>query len=145
MPIRQGYTVCPTMDLLHIIGKKWSIPILEELYYSRVGLSFNSISNSVRGATQRNLSLSLKELKDASLVYKSETSNGNIKHTAYTITDHGRVLVGAINTIKKLGTEWYGMNPRCKNFNCASCEFFAEEKCVVKSIEQASGIMIRLK
>ncbi len=145
MPIRQSYVICPTMELLHIIGKKWSIPILEELYYSRAELSFNSISNSLRGATQRNLSLSLKELKRVSLIRKLEKSNGNIRHTAYAITDHGRAIVNTINMIKKLGTEWYGINPRCKSFNCANCEFFADEKCTIMPTEEESEIVIHLK
>ncbi len=143
--MRQGYAVCPTLDLLHLLGKKWTIPVLQELYYSRAMLSFNYLGNTISGATQRNLSLSLKELQDAGLIRKTESVIGRAKHTGYAITERGRALINVINAVKQLGVSWYGMDPRCKNFNCASCEFFAADRCVVRPTQQTDSIVVQLR
>ena len=68
-------TSCPTLSLLHIVGKKWSIPIIELLYPSNKTLQFNEMQHLLVDITPKNLSRSLKEMSEAKIVKRVETRN----------------------------------------------------------------------
>ena len=68
---------CPTLTLLHVVGKKWTIPIINLLYPSSKALQFNEMQHLLVDITPKNLSRSLKELAKARILTRSEIrSNG---------------------------------------------------------------------
>ena len=63
---------CATLNLLHILGKRWSIPVIESISALGTGTSFNAVLLSLEEITPRGLSTILGEFSDAGIVKKSE-------------------------------------------------------------------------
>ncbi len=118
---------CPTLSMVHILGKKWTIPIIESLYPSRNKASFNNIQMRLgRNITARNLSGNLKELIDANMVKKTEKKENRILHTEYSLTKKGLALREFIRRAKELGIKLYGIDPACTDRRCSECVLFAK-------------------
>ncbi len=114
---------CPTLNLIHVVGKRWTIPIIEEAYFSEGSVSFNELQRSLYGITPRMLSNSLDELQEYSLLERRENNSGNATHTQYSLTDKGHEVANLIREIKELGRCFYtyDTNAACKNMKCSAC------------------------
>jgi DNA-binding HxlR family transcriptional regulator len=112
---------CETLYLLHILGKKWTIPIVEMLYPPRRNVQFNKMQMALDNITSKNLSSSLKELCDAKIVKKTEIKRGNAVNTIYSLTERGVALEGFIKSAKMLGVSLYNINASCTNRRCGEC------------------------
>lgn len=114
-------TSCPTLSLLHIVGKKWTIPIIELLYPSTKPLQFNEMQHLLVDITPKNLSRSLKELAGAKMVRRVEMTNNGLRYTEYTLTENGRAVERLVREAKALGICMYGTNSYCVNRQCHLC------------------------
>jgi DNA-binding HxlR family transcriptional regulator len=114
-------TSCPTLNLLHTIGKKWTIPIVELLYPSNKALQFNEMQHLLVDITPKNLSRSLKELADAKMVKRVEIRNDGVRYTEYSLTENGRKVEQLIRAAKELGVCMYNMNTYCVSRQCHLC------------------------
>ena len=112
---------CPTLFLLHIVGKRWTIPLVEILYSSRGSMQFNSIQVLLGDVSPKNLSVSLRELTDAQIIKRRESKRGGVLHTGYSLTKKGIALEGFIRNAKGLGVCIYDMDPNCINRQCNLC------------------------
>ncbi len=111
--------------MLHILGKKWSIPILEELYYSKNNIQFNELNRRVAGVTPKNLTSTLQELNFLGLIKKIDMSVGNSKHIEYSITKNGELAVSLIKTTKEYGAYiTKGEEKSCRSRKCIECDGF---------------------
>ncbi len=122
--------VCPTLNLMRVIGKKWTIPIMEEIYFSDGKASFNAIQDSLSGITPRMLSKSLDELRSYYLLSRSESNFGNVLHIQYELTDKGKRVADLIRDIKALGRCFYmyETNASCKDIKCSACGLLERAK-----------------
>lgn len=113
---------CPTLSMIHILGKKWTIPIIELLYPPRNKVSFNSMQTMLGlNITARNLSRSLKELSDTGMIKRDERKENGVLHTEYSLTDKGIALKEFIRRAKELGICIYGIDASCLNRRCSDC------------------------
>jgi DNA-binding HxlR family transcriptional regulator len=115
---------CPTLSFIHVLGMKWTIPIIEELYYSREGMQFNEIQVSLRSITARNLSKSLKVLQDESIVVKRRTGAHGDQRIVYLLAQRGKGAEEVVKAIKQAGLSWYGLGQHCTNTKCSTCTAF---------------------
>ncbi|MCL5423927.1 MAG: winged helix-turn-helix transcriptional regulator [Candidatus Marsarchaeota archaeon] len=116
---------CTTLNLLHILGKKWSVPTLEELYYSKNNIQFNELNRRVAGITPKNLTSTLRELNLLGLIKKMDMSIGNSKRIEYSITKNGELAVSLIKTTKEYGAYiTNGEERSCRSRKCIECADF---------------------
>lgn len=117
---------CPTLSLLHLLGKKWTIPIVELLCPSNKArvLQFSQMQQLLVNVTPKNLSRSLKELLEASIVKKSEINAEGVLYTGYSLTEQGLAFREFIRSSKTLGVSLYNLNPYCPNRQCNLCQPF---------------------
>lgn len=118
----KAYSPCPTLSLIHILGKRWTIPIVEVLYASHGKIQFNTMQLLLGSITPKNLSNALKELVEAEIVSKKEVKKRRILHTEYKLTEKGIAFEEFIRSAKSLGINIYDMNPNCVNRQCNKCE-----------------------
>lgn len=112
---------CKTLSLLHILGKRWSVPIIDMLHTPRRNMQFNTMQMLLEDITPKNLSKSLKELTDAGIVKKTEFKTKNSLNTVYALTDRGVAVEQFIRSAKKLGVDIYNMDATCVNRSCSDC------------------------
>ncbi len=117
---------CPTLSLIHIMGMKWTVPIVELLYPSNSArtLQFNQMQQLLVNITPKNLSRDLKELSNAKIVKKTETRTNGMLSVGYSLTEQGIAFREFIKSSKILGVSIYGLNPYCPNRQCNLCQSF---------------------
>ena len=127
---QQKETACPTLSLLHIAGKRWTVPVIETLYSAKQSMQFNAIRDDIKGVTPKNLSSSLKELIVAGLVEKDglhyEGLTGyesRVATSEYRLTKKGAEFQRFMGQGKELGVEWYGLKG-CPTRKCSQCSLF---------------------
>jgi DNA-binding HxlR family transcriptional regulator len=88
---------CPVTGIAHVIGKKWAIPILEEVAL-REFRGFNDFLAKAE-MTPRTLSAELKELESSGIIRRTEGGENDI-HTRYFLTAKGKELRRIIAELK---------------------------------------------
>jgi DNA-binding HxlR family transcriptional regulator len=114
---------CSILSVLHILGKRWTIPIIETLYYARDDMSFNALESELTHITPKNLNDGLKELAEFGLVKKNELVMRGVRHTSYHLTKNGVAFEELIYSAKKIGGEIYD-RPGCEYKQCKNCPLF---------------------
>ncbi len=116
------YFKCKTLSLVHILGKKWAVDVIEILS-SKKSMQFNGMMHMLKGITPRALSSILNDLILAEVVSKSgsESRNDGEVQTSYKITEKGLVLVSFIQSSKQLGINLYSIDASCTDRQCRTC------------------------
>lgn len=105
---------CAVLETTHLIGKKWSIPLLIEIKMGKFkGFYKFTTSSSI---TPKTLSNELKELTQAGLIEKSDRS--------YSLTKKGLELCNAVDEIKKWSIKWNNSPKSCLENSCMECNYF---------------------
>ena len=112
---------CKTLSLMHVLGKKWSIPIIEAFYSNGRKMQFNAMHLLLSGITSKNLSACLNDLCDSEIIEKVQRSENGTVHTEYVLTKKGVVLRGFVMDMKRLGMQIYGVDASCTSSRCAYC------------------------
>lgn len=95
--------LCPVVETIKIIGKKWYLIILHDLTKGPRG--FNELRRGVRGISAKVLSESLQHLERKQLVTRRVHSESPIR-VEYALTDKGRELERLFNDMKAWGEKW---------------------------------------
>lgn len=115
---------CPTLGIMHTLGKRWTVPVIEAVYFSKENASFNVIKRNLRSITARNLSETLGDLCSESLMSRHRVRRGSTVYVEYRLTRKGRELERLIEGMKRLGICWYGINKSCTSTACGTCPAF---------------------
>lgn len=110
---------CQVIEISNTIGKKWAIPIVEEIALGRF-YGFNKFLAKA-DITPRILSRQLKELEEAGLVEKRMHAMDNRNVTEYVLTRKGAEFHELISGIKKWNIKWNRMPESCLHTPCTEC------------------------
>ncbi|MDK2892071.1 helix-turn-helix domain-containing protein [Methanohalophilus sp.] len=112
-------TIYKTMD---IIGKRWTLCILLELYKGDNNeKQFNELKGMIKGITPKMLSTRLKELEEQGIIRKRVDSTALPARSFYSMTESGIDFIRIIQDIKKWALTWQFDNPKCKMSECKYC------------------------
>ena len=116
---------CAIIQVGGILGKKWSIPIIEELFFEKK-IGFNKLQKSMKIISPRILSQRLAQLEKAKLISKKSTQKNNLLNSSYSLTKKGKELQQLINQLKQFGIKWDNVQAQCLETKCSNCEKFIE-------------------
>ncbi len=97
-------TACPIATGFRILGKKWTIEIVRELFLGKT--KFNEVMQGAPGINPRMLSLRLKELEEHLIVVRRVSSTTPVS-ISYTLTESGRELVPVMFEIAKYSMRYF--------------------------------------
>ncbi len=136
--IPESQIACPIDFVICVLGSKWSIPILRDLFQGHRRTS--ELMRSLVGISPRTLSERLRELEERGLL--SRTVYAEIPpRVEYELTETGRELHGVMLAMEKLGQRWQASMPsksadaahpctHCgkssDSLSCAALEAFAD-------------------
>jgi DNA-binding HxlR family transcriptional regulator len=116
--------VCAVVKTSKIVGRKWSIPIFEEIVLGKFD-GFNSfLSKSGGDITPRILSRQLKELEEEGIIKKVSQKKDRQTITRYVVTPKGREIHNLIIDIKKWNIKWNKTPEVCLSTSCADCKAY---------------------
>ena len=110
---------CAVAELGHILGKKWSIAIVEEIALDRFE-GFNEFIRKSRHLTPHILSMELQEMEKAGFVKKGSKNST----TSYKLTQKGKDLHAIIRRMKEWSIKWHRSDELCKSITCTECPDF---------------------
>lgn len=114
-------TIYKTADL---IGKRWTILILLEIYKGKNKKKrFSELKKKLPGITSKILSLRLKELEKSGLIDKLKDESEFPIKCEYRLTKSGLGFISIIKEIKKWALTYDIKNPECSETECENCEF----------------------
>src|SRR3989338_8886457 len=111
---------CSVIKTCNIIGKKWSVPIIEEIALGSFG-GFNIVMSKMKSITPRTLSLHLQELEKSGIIKKKSVKKNSKESTSYSLTKKGRELHGIITEIKNWNIRWSKAPEFCLTTPCTEC------------------------
>jgi DNA-binding HxlR family transcriptional regulator len=94
---------CPIEFILEIIGHKWSIQILRELFQG--SRRTHELLEALPGISTKTLTLRLRQLQHHDLV-KRTVYPEIPPHVEYTLTEKGRELRPVLLALKQVGETW---------------------------------------
>jgi len=113
---------CTVYKTLSIVGKKWTLLILLELYKGENDKKqFNELKKRVSGITPKILSERLSELENEELLVKRIDDSKIPVRCLYSLTESGKELINVIHEIKVWGLKWKFENEECMMTQCRSC------------------------
>ena len=95
---------CPTMKIMKVLGEKWMLLILRELYNEK-SLRFGEIVKRMENISSRTLSKRLTELTKIQIV-KRETFRETPPRVEYSLTNSGRELIKYFKNLDKWAIKW---------------------------------------
>jgi DNA-binding HxlR family transcriptional regulator len=101
---------CPVSNFIELISKKWTIPIVLELYRksftdSLSGMRFNEISKILGDVNPRTLSQRLKELEEKGIIIREQFNEIPLR-VEYTLTEKGIELGNKFLDIDNWAKNW---------------------------------------
>ena len=111
---------CQIIDLVHLLGKKWTIELLHSLSYKN--LTYNEIIRMI-DVNPTLISERLKEMIHFRILMKTEIEG----KLSYSLTDKGKSLMNCIHKMR----EWaenceYKIPDKCKRGDCI-CNLLTHE------------------
>jgi DNA-binding HxlR family transcriptional regulator len=91
---------CPIRATLSVIGGKWKPLIFREL--QKKGIGYGQLKRRIPEASQRMLTLQLRELERDGIVSRS-VYRSKVVRTQYALTDYGRTLLPAMEALSVWG------------------------------------------
>lgn len=120
---RRNHPSCPIDLVVHIIGNKWAVPILRDLFTGPKRPS--SLLKSLKGISPKTLTDRLREMEESGLV--TRTVYATVPPCVeYSLTPMGNDLRDLMLVLKELGTKWgQALQPeKCPNQQediCSHC------------------------
>lgn len=113
---------CAVYTASNLIGKRWTILIILELYKgSNKWKRFNQLKSKLPQITSKMLSSRLKEFEKEGMILKRVDSSIMPVKSEYALTKRGEEFMEIIKHIKTWSLE-YNDNKSCKSKNCKGCE-----------------------
>lgn len=94
---------CPIACSLDLIGDKWTLLIVRDLYFGRS--RFKELCSSPETPPTNILTERLNRLLDAGMVKQVAASDGT-RHKAYELTDKGLSLMPVLEQLRDWGLKW---------------------------------------
>ncbi|HHQ45191.1 MAG TPA: transcriptional regulator [Candidatus Altiarchaeales archaeon] len=119
--------LCPVKETLKILGKRWTILIIKDIYYSpQKKLGFMELRKLLVEVSPKVLSERLKEMAEHNLISKKVIAETTPVRVEYALTDKGADAVTIINNMKKYGLKW----AKDGEFDCEKkdCEICTQER-----------------
>ena len=117
--MNQNCTIYKTSDF---IGKKWTIPLILELYRGKsVKKRYSELKNKLTGITPKILSMRLKELEKHKLVKKEVHANEFPIRCEYFLTESGLAFIKVIQSMKTWALDHKFKDEHCRRMNCKNC------------------------
>jgi DNA-binding HxlR family transcriptional regulator len=110
---------CKVLGIQSLMGKKWTIRVLDELNEKKV-LSYNRLESSIKGITAKLLVKRLNELKDGGIIERKIVNNKPLK-VEYRLTKMGKDLLLVVKKLKDWGIEYNLVPKNCSKNNCNAC------------------------
>ena len=115
---------CTIYRTSNLIGKKWTLSILLELYKGKeTWKRYSHIKEKMKGITPKILSARLKELEKEGLIKKKISAKQFPIKSEYSLSESGADLIRIIKEMKKWALHWKINNAYCEKTNCKLCEF----------------------
>ncbi|MBS1266828.1 MAG: hypothetical protein MAG795_00797 [Candidatus Woesearchaeota archaeon] len=111
---------CAIYQTADIIGKKWTLLILMELYKGKK--RYNEIEEKIPKITPKMLSLRLSELIKKDMVNKKVDSSTVPIKCEYSLTKSGEEFINILKQIKTWAINWKKTNNLCQSTNCKECK-----------------------
>lgn len=117
------YENCAVYKTANLIGKRWTLLILLELYKGKSKWKrYSQIKNGLPEITPKILSVRLKELEKEDLIAKKIDASKFPVKCEYSLTESGEAFIRIIKDIKKWALKWKIKNIVCEKTNCKECE-----------------------
>lgn len=114
---------CTVYKTMNIIGKRWTIHILLELYKGeKKEKRFNELKRKLGSVTPKILSERLTELEAEGMITKKVDESTNPPKSEYYLTESGRDFIKIIQGIKRWGLKWKFQNEECEKAICKYCD-----------------------
>ena len=110
---------CTIHETAQIIGKRWTLQIILELYKDKK--RFNELKASLFGITPKQLSLRLREMEDEGLIEKKIDSSSMPIKCEYFLTDSGRDFISVLTELKRWALKNKIKNSVCNKSDCINC------------------------
>ncbi len=94
---------CPIEFTLDILGGKWSIPILRELFSGT--RRTHQLQDALPGISSKTLMVRLRELERHGLVERQIFAEVPL-HVEYSLTDKGRQIQPVLTSLYQVGVQW---------------------------------------
>jgi DNA-binding HxlR family transcriptional regulator len=111
---------CALLNIQHLLGKKWSLLLLEELRCSEKS-SFNDLSKKLSSITNKQLSDKLRDLQINGVIQK-EILNDSPMRVQYSLTQKGLDLQEIFSSMKRWAVKYNMVEDICLETNCVECK-----------------------
>ncbi|MFH1668337.1 MAG: helix-turn-helix domain-containing protein [Candidatus Woesearchaeota archaeon] len=114
---------CTVYKTADFIGKKWTIPLILELYKGEDhSKRYSELKRDLLKITPKILSARLKELEKEELISKDVDSTTFPPRCTYSLTKSGKDFIPVIQGIKTWSLRWKDSDKVCKSTDCFKCE-----------------------
>ncbi len=123
--VKEDVEHCPVFITSNILGKKWTILILQSLMSPRArdGLRFNELQKDLSWISAKMLSQRLSELQEEDILSRSVDSSQMPPHVTYTLTQKGEDLRGVLTMMQSWGMKHGGSNTsKCLGQGFSHCD-----------------------
>jgi DNA-binding HxlR family transcriptional regulator len=119
----QAEKFCPIRQTIRILGKRWTILIIKEIYYNQKHkLSFMELRKKLGDVSAKVLSQRLKEMAADGLVNRKADTATTPVRVYYTLTKKGKDACNILQEFKDYGLKWGGKDTfDCKDIDCELC------------------------
>ncbi|UCE10442.1 MAG: helix-turn-helix transcriptional regulator [Candidatus Thorarchaeota archaeon] len=121
---RESVEGCPVFIAAQVLGKKWSILILQEMMFpeAKDGLRFSEIQRDLDWITPKVLSQRLSELKEMGIISRTVDPDMIPPSVTYKLTEKGMGLRDAIVAMQNWGRDHgHEVNDDCEGDNFVGC------------------------
>ncbi len=113
---------CTVYKTADFIGKKWTIPLLLELYKGEDhSKRYSELKRDLPKITPKILSTRLKELVKEGMISKKVNSTTFPPRCDYSLTKSGKEFISVIQGMKTWSLKWKDPNKICKSTKCFEC------------------------
>ena len=115
---------CAVFNASNLIGKRWTILILLELYKGEEKWKrYNQLKSKLPQLTSKMLSARLKELEKAGILTKRVDSSVVPIKSEYSLTKRGEEFIDIIKQIKNWSLKSMDNKSGCRSRDCKTCGF----------------------
>jgi DNA-binding HxlR family transcriptional regulator len=121
---------CPIKQTINLLGKRWTILIIKEIYYSsRKRLGFMDLRRKLPDVSTKVLSQRLKEMVKEGMLRRSVNSKKIPVRIRYSLTEKGEDACRIIEEFRKYGLKWGSKETfDCSKTDCELCTKAREAK-----------------
>ena len=105
------HRTCPIQFVLKLLGSKWAIPLLRELF--RGDRRTHELLEALPGISSKTLTTRLRELEKDGLIARRVYPEVP-PHVEYSLTEKGRSVKPVMKALKEVGEQWLQQN-------CCAC------------------------